>query len=64
MAILWPRAIGQPDDYVLFDRETRPTTYRQNAKLDFNEDGKVTKWEAAARVRAELERGFLPDNFA
>lgn len=64
MAILWPRAIGQPDDYVLFDVVSKPTTYRQNASLDFNRDGKITRWEAAARVRAELELGFLPDNFA
>ena len=62
MAILWPKAIGKPDDYVLFDAATRPTTYRQNASLDFNRDGKITKWEAAARVRAELRRGLDPAN--
>ena len=62
MAVLWPRAIGQPEDYVLFDIMTKPTTYRQNASLDFNQDGKITKWEAAAKVRAELRRGLDPAN--
>ena len=47
MAILWPKAIGQPDDYVLFDVIGKPTTYRQNASLDFNRDGKITKAEAS-----------------
>jgi hypothetical protein len=62
MAILWPRAIGEPDDFVLFDIMTKPTTYRQNASLDFNGDGKITKAEASARVRTELQRGMLPEN--
>jgi hypothetical protein len=63
MAILWPKAIGEPDDYVLFDIVSKPTTYRQNASLDFDHDGKITKAEASARVRAELQRGFDPANF-
>ena len=63
MAVLWPRAIGEPDDFVLFDIMTKPTTYRQNASLDFNKDGKITKAEASARVRAELQRGYEPANF-
>ena len=62
MAILWPRAIGKPLDYVLFDIVGKPTTYRQNASLDFNKDGKITKEEAAAKVRAEYERGMRPEN--
>lgn len=57
LAILWPRGIGKPDDYVLWDRETRPTTYRQNAGLDGNKDGAITKREAAAKVYAKLEKG-------
>ena len=62
MAILWPIAIGKPDDYVLFDRATRPTTYRQNAGLDYNKDGKITKWEATAKVRAAFAQGLEPEN--
>ena len=62
MAILWPKAIGKPDDYVLFARDKMPTTYRQNSGLDLDRDGNVTKYEAAAKVRKELERGLLPEN--
>jgi hypothetical protein len=63
MAILWPKAIGEPEDFVLFDVISKPTTYRQNASLDFNRDGKITKSEASARVRAELQRGYEAANF-
>jgi peptidoglycan hydrolase-like protein with peptidoglycan-binding domain len=55
MAILWPRAIGEANDFVLFQAPTK--TYRQNRGLDKNGDGKVTKLEAAAAVRAKLEKG-------
>lgn len=57
MAILWPAGIGKPDDWVLWDQASRPTTYRQNAGLDLNKDGTITKAEAAAKVLAKLERG-------
>lgn len=55
MAILWPRAIGKPDDYLLFANPS--VQYRQNKGLDSDRDGRVTKWEAAAAVRAKLEKG-------
>lgn len=64
MAILWPRGIGKPADWVLWDSETRPTTYRQNAGLDLNRDGVITKAEAAAKVRDKLEKGLRPENTA
>ncbi|MCR4144888.1 lytic transglycosylase domain-containing protein [Alcaligenes faecalis] len=57
MAILWPAGIGKADDWTLWDQANRPTTYRQNAGLDLNKDGKITKAEAAAKVLAKLERG-------
>jgi hypothetical protein len=62
MAILWPLAVGKDDGYILFDVVSKPTTYRQNAGLDLNKDGKVTKYEAAAKVRAALQRGLLLEN--
>jgi hypothetical protein len=64
MAILWPGAIGKPDDFVLFDRAdpAHPIRYVQNAGLDFNHDGKVTRGEAYARVGAILQKGLLPGN--
>jgi len=57
MAILWPAGIGKPDDWALWDQASRPTTYRQNAGLDANKDGRITKAEAAAKIQAKLERG-------
>ena len=66
MCILWPRAIGKPLDYVLFDKSDhkRPALYIQNAGLDYNKDGLITKREAAAKVRRQLEFGLLPENAA
>jgi len=52
MAILWPAAIGKPDSYVLFDRDTGPHAYVQNKGLDFNHDGRITRAEAYSRVAA------------
>jgi Transglycosylase SLT domain. len=60
MAILWPAAIGQPEDAPLWTRTSRPTTYRQNAGLDDDKNGAITKAEAAAKVRRMLERGLAP----
>lgn len=61
MAILWPKAIGAPMDAPLWDKASRPTTYRQNAGLDMNRDGTITKAEAAGKVYAKLERGLLAE---
>lgn len=58
MAILLPSMIGKPDGEVLF---SSGAAYRQNSGLDSNRDGKVTKYEAAAKVRAMLEKGLLPN---
>lgn len=55
MAILWPSAIGKPPEYKLFIRGG--VTYRQNAGLDRDKNGYVSKAEAAAAVRAKYERG-------
>jgi hypothetical protein len=48
MAVLFPRAIGKSDDYVLFSQGT--TAYTQNKGLDRNGDGVVTKAEASRSV--------------
>jgi hypothetical protein len=64
MAVLWPGAIGKPVEAVLFDKAdpAHPKLYVQNAGLDFNHDGKITKGEAAARVVAMLAEGMKPGN--
>lgn len=64
MAILWPAGVGKPEGYVLWDRASKPTTYRQNAGLDVNRDGTITKAEAAAKVAALLPEGLRPENAA
>jgi len=58
MAILWPAAIGKAESAALWAKSERPTTYRQNAGLDSNRDGVITKAEAAAHVQAKLEKGM------
>jgi hypothetical protein len=62
MAILWPKAIGQPADYVLWAQGASPTTYRQNAGLDLNDDHAITKAEAASKIQALLDEGLKEGN--
>lgn len=62
MAILWPAGVGKPEDYVLWSQATRPTTYRQNAGLDMNKDGVITRAECIAKVQAKLDKGYEPEN--
>jgi hypothetical protein len=57
MAILLPKYIGRPDDAVLFNGGI---AYRQNAGLDADQDGKITKAEASAKVMAKLSKGRKP----
>jgi len=56
MSILFPVAVGKPDDFVLFGKGAiegyRGIAYDQNAGLDKNGDGSITKAEAAASVRS------------
>ena len=63
MAILWPAGVGQPDSFVLWDKETRPTTYRQNAGLDVNKDGRITRAEAIQKVTERRVLGFSAGNY-
>ncbi|MBL8908757.1 MAG: lytic transglycosylase [Rhizobiales bacterium] len=60
MAILWPKAVGKPDAYVLFAEPSKP--YKLNKGLDANKDGQVTKGEAAAKVQLKLNRGLSAEN--
>lgn len=62
MAILWPAGIGKADDWVLWSKEARPTTFRQNAGLDVNKDGVITRAECIAKVKAKLDKGMLVQN--
>lgn len=62
MAILWPRAVGQTNSYVLFSQPSR--AYELNQGLDADRDGSVTKMEAASPVQRKLTKGLLPQNVA
>jgi len=64
MAILWPAAIGKPNSYVLFAKNDpqNPKRYVQNAGLDYNKDGEITKAEAAGKVGKMLEAGLESEN--
>jgi hypothetical protein len=56
MTILFPKAVGKPAAFVLFAKPSK--AYAQNAGLDANKDGAVTKDEAAAKVQAKLVKGL------
>lgn len=63
MRILWPVAVGKPEDYVLFrEANTKSKAYMQNRGLDANRDGLITKAEAAAKVEQKLVEGLHPRN--
>lgn len=64
MAILWPAGVGKPMEYVLWDAKSRPITFRQNAGLDINHNGAITKAECAAKLYAMKAEGQRPENMA
>lgn len=55
MAVLWPKAVSEANSFVLW---TSPSIeYNQNAGLDRNHDGTITKDEAASRVFDMFKEG-------
>jgi len=60
MAILLPSAVGKPNDHVLFSQGSK--AYSENRPLDLDNDGNVTKAEAAEFVKRRLAQG-LTDQF-
>lgn len=60
LAVLYPRARGQEADYVLYAKPSN--SYRQNAGLDENRDGKVQVVDVEIRLRRMFPRlyGALP----
>ncbi len=57
-SILWPRGIGQPGSYVYWSKPN--IAYNQNAGLDLNNDGTVTKEEASHMIKNRYVRGMDP----
>lgn len=60
MAVLYPAAIGLPDEAVIFLPGSRE--YLNNRGLDINHDGAVTKAEATSFVAKRLAEGLLDAN--
>lgn len=58
MTILWPPAVGQPDETPIFKRGSMQ--YAHHAGLDHDGDGTITKGEAACLVEARLHKGLRP----
>lgn len=62
MAILWPAGVGKPDSYILWEKGASPTTFRQNAGLDMNKDGRVSRAECVSKILGKLSKGLQPEN--
>lgn len=60
MAILWPAGVGKSDEYVLWNKSNKPTTYRQNAGLDINKDQRITRGECLVKIKEKLAKGKQP----
>ncbi len=60
--VLWPKAIGKEKSYVLFSSGVNKSAYQNNKGLDANDDGVVTKAEAASKVIDHLEEGMRSSN--
>lgn len=56
MAVLWPAAIGKSENHILWKQGS--IQYTQNASLDKNHDGTITKSEAASRVNDMFIEGM------
>lgn len=65
MSVLFPVAVGKPDDFVLFGKGAMKgytgTAYEQNKGLDANNDGSITKVEAAAKVIKLRDKNMKSD---
>jgi hypothetical protein len=59
LAVLWPAAVGRPDSYVMWERDSGPyqREYAANSGLDINHDGIITRGEAVASVNTSYMRG-------
>lgn len=52
MAVLFPKAVGKGEDFVLFKKPSK--AYTQNRGLDIDGDGEITVADATDRVRKSL----------
>lgn len=59
LAVLWPVAVGRPDSYVMWERDSGPyqREYADNSGLDVNHNGVITRGEAVASINTSFMRG-------
>lgn len=59
LAVLWPVAVGRPDSYVMWERDSGPyqREYAANSGLDVSRNGVITRGEAVASVNTSYMRG-------
>ncbi|MDD2108956.1 hypothetical protein [Pseudomonas asiatica] len=59
MAVLWPAAIGRPDSFVMWQRDTGPyqREYAANSGFDKNNKGYITRGDAVAAVNDSYREG-------
>lgn len=59
LAVLWPIAVGRPDSYVMWERDSGPyqREYAANSGLDVNRNGVITRGEAVASANTSYMRG-------
>ncbi|MEM8897580.1 MAG: transglycosylase SLT domain-containing protein [Bacteroidota bacterium] len=57
LAILYPRAINKSMNYVMYSKPS--ITYKQNAGLDVNKDGKVTVKDIDLRMRKKFKTAYF-----
>lgn len=55
LAILYPKALGKSDEWVLWEKGTK--AYAQNAGLDRNKDGRITRKEVLVTITAVYQEG-------
>ncbi|MEG1728179.1 MAG: peptidoglycan-binding domain-containing protein [Bacteroidaceae bacterium] len=54
-AILYPKALGKPDNWVMWEQGT--LSYTQNKGLDRNKDGKITRSEVLVTINSVYQEG-------
>lgn len=59
LAVLWPAAVGRPDSYIMWERDSGPyqREYAANSGLDVSRNGIITRGEAVASVNTSYMRG-------
>lgn len=60
LAVLFPLAIGRPDSFIMWDKDSGPyqREYALNSGLDVQKKGYITRGDAVTSVNASYQRGL------